>query len=53
MRTTKILTVEQYSFSSVKRMEPLIDARIKDWISKLDEQFVRTGEGFDFSWWAV
>ncbi|OJJ58310.1 hypothetical protein ASPSYDRAFT_32364 [Aspergillus sydowii CBS 593.65] len=42
-----------YSFSSVKRMEPLIDVRIKHWISKLDEKYVRTGEGFDFSWWAV
>lgn len=53
MRKTKILRVEQYSFSSVKRMEPLIDVRIKHWISKLDEKYVRTGEGFDFSWWAV
>ncbi|KAL3483159.1 cytochrome P450 [Aspergillus germanicus] len=42
-----------YSFSSVKRMEPLIDLRIRDWVNKLDERFVRTGESFDFSWWAV
>ncbi|KAL4983507.1 cytochrome P450 [Aspergillus falconensis] len=42
-----------YSFSSVKRMEPLIDLRIRDWCNKLDEKYVRTGEAFDFSWWAV
>ncbi|KAJ0417513.1 cytochrome P450 [Aspergillus carlsbadensis] len=42
-----------YSFSSVKRMEPLIDLRIREWANKLDERFVRTGEAFDFSWWAV
>ncbi|KAL4764555.1 cytochrome P450 [Aspergillus foveolatus] len=42
-----------YSFSSVKRMEPLIDARIRDWSNKLNEKYVQTGEAFDFSWWAV
>ncbi|KAI9371382.1 cytochrome P450 [Aspergillus egyptiacus] len=42
-----------YSFSNVKRMEPLIDLRIRDWLNKLNEKFVRTGEVFDFSWWAV
>ncbi|KAL2812644.1 cytochrome P450 [Aspergillus granulosus] len=42
-----------YSFSSVKRMEPLIDHRIQDWVDKLEEKYVRTGEAFDFSWWAV
>ncbi|CEL00466.1 Putative Monooxygenase [Aspergillus calidoustus] len=42
-----------YSFSSVKRMEPLIDLRIRHWVNKLDERFVRTGAAFDFSWWAV
>ncbi|KAL2864829.1 cytochrome P450 [Aspergillus lucknowensis] len=42
-----------YSFSNVKRMEPLIDLRILDWINKLEEKYVRTGDVFDFSWWAV
>ncbi|KAL3480531.1 cytochrome P450 [Aspergillus californicus] len=42
-----------YSFSSVKRMEPIIDLRIGDWLEKLDEKFARTGSVFDFSWWAV
>ncbi|KAE8165445.1 cytochrome P450 [Aspergillus tamarii] len=42
-----------YSFSNVKRMEPLIDARIEDWLNKLDETFASTGAEFDFSWWAV
>jgi hypothetical protein len=34
-------------------MEPLIDLRITAWSSKLTEKFVKTGEAFDFSWWAV
>ncbi|KAL4806077.1 cytochrome P450 [Aspergillus unguis] len=42
-----------YSFSSVKRMEPLIDLRIRDWLNKMDELYVQTGNAFDFSWWAV
>lgn len=43
----------QYSFSSVKRMEPLIDLRIRDWLNKMDQLYVKTGDAFDFSWWAV
>ncbi|GES56824.1 cytochrome P450 monooxygenase [Aspergillus terreus] len=42
-----------YSFSNVRKMEPLIDARIGDWLAKLEEKFVRSGEEFDFAWWAV
>ncbi|KAF7617488.1 hypothetical protein AFLA_006409 [Aspergillus flavus NRRL3357] len=42
-----------YSFSNVKRMEPLVDARIDDWLNKLDETFASTGAKFDFAWWAV
>ncbi|GAQ05924.1 hypothetical protein ALT_3245 [Aspergillus lentulus] len=42
-----------YSFTNVKRMEPLIDIRIQHWIDKLNERFAQTGEIFDFSWWAV
>lgn len=34
-------------------MEPLIDARIEEWSKKLDETFVKSGDAFDFSWWAV
>ncbi|KAJ6120868.1 hypothetical protein N7523_005148 [Penicillium sp. IBT 18751x] len=42
-----------YSFTNIKKMEPLIDARIREWSSKLDQTFVKTGEPFDFAWWAV
>ncbi|KAI9706480.1 MAG: hypothetical protein M1836_003486 [Candelina mexicana] len=42
-----------YSFSNVKKMEPLIDARMKDWISRLDELFAKAGPEFDFAPWAV
>lgn len=42
-----------YSFSNVKRMEPLIDAQIAGWIDKLDELFASTGDAFDFCPWAT
>jgi cytochrome P450 len=42
-----------YSFSNIKKMEPLIDARIMHWIHKLDELFSATGDKFDFCPWAV
>jgi hypothetical protein len=34
-------------------MEPMIDARIREWIDKLNGTFVKSGEAFDFAWWAV
>lgn len=34
-------------------MEPLVDARINDWINKMSEKFCATGETFDFAPWAV
>lgn len=34
-------------------MEPLVDARIAEWTTKLNEKFVKSGEAFDFAWWAV
>ena len=43
----------QYSFSSIKKMEPLIDSRIDDWLAKLSEVFVKTGQCFDSAPWAV
>ncbi|OCL10214.1 flavonoid 3',5'-hydroxylase [Glonium stellatum] len=42
-----------YSFSNIKKMEPLVDTRIVDWLNKLDQLFVKTGEKFDFAPWAV
>ncbi|KAJ5409605.1 uncharacterized protein N7487_003964 [Penicillium crustosum] len=42
-----------YSFSNIKKMEPLLDARINAWTTKLNEKFAKSGEAFDFAWWAV
>ncbi|KAK7991729.1 cytochrome P450 oxidoreductase [Apiospora saccharicola] len=42
-----------YSFSNIKRMEPLIDANITKWIGKLDTLFAQTGKTCDFANWAV
>ena len=51
---SKRLTVlPKYSFTNIKGMEPLIDARIQAWISKLSDEFAKTGQKFDFAPWAV
>jgi cytochrome P450 len=42
-----------YAFSHVKKMEPLLDTRITQWITKLDHKFAATGDVFDFSPWAI
>ncbi|KAH4074020.1 hypothetical protein HBH70_113370 [Parastagonospora nodorum] len=42
-----------YAFSNVKKMEPLIDHRISEWLAKLTSRFAETGEEFDFAPWAV
>ena len=42
-----------YSFTNIKRMEPLIDQNIERWIDKLDRRFAQTGKKFDFAPWAV
>lgn len=70
MMTTPIMNIEDakthayhrkviagsYSLTSVKRMEPLIDARIAHLLSALDERFCVPGGGgkvkFDFAPWA-
>lgn len=42
-----------YSFTNVKKMEPLIDAQIQHWIGRLDEKFATPREPLDFAPWAV
>ncbi|KAF2139253.1 uncharacterized protein K452DRAFT_254487 [Aplosporella prunicola CBS 121167] len=42
-----------YSFSNIKKMEPLIDARMRDWVNRIDGLFAKTGEKFDFAPWAI
>uniref|UniRef100_A0A8H7N3Q3 Cytochrome P450 n=1 Tax=Bionectria ochroleuca TaxID=29856 RepID=A0A8H7N3Q3_BIOOC len=42
-----------YSFSNVRKMEPLIDEQVQRWIAKLEEKFAGTQEKFDFAPWAV
>ncbi|KAF2458809.1 flavonoid 3',5'-hydroxylase [Lineolata rhizophorae] len=42
-----------YSFSNIKKMEPLIDARMAEWIHKLESKFASSGDKFDFAPWAV
>lgn len=47
------IAASPYSFSNIKKMEPLIDTNIKAWIDKLQETFASTQKPFDFAPWAV
>ena len=42
-----------YAFSNIKRMESLVDTRMRAWSLKIDERFASTGQKFDFAPWAV
>jgi hypothetical protein len=42
-----------YSFTNIKKMEYLIDARMDHWISTMTRRFAKTNETFDFAPWAV
>lgn len=42
-----------YSFTNIKKMEPLVDVLIQDWAEALEKRFASTGEIFDFAPWAV
>ena len=43
----------QYSFSNIKKMEPLVDQKVEEWIGKLDVKFRHTGKKLDFSQWTM
>ena len=42
-----------YSFSNIKKMEPLVDQNIRKWIEKLGNLFAKTEKEFDFTNWAT
>ncbi|KAJ5741058.1 hypothetical protein N7493_000930 [Penicillium malachiteum] len=42
-----------YKFSNFKKLEPLMDHRMREWFKRLDEKFAETGDAFDFSWWSL
>ena len=42
-----------YSFSNMKKMEPLIDRRVEAWLDKLKNQYLVTGDKFSFAEWAA
>ena len=42
-----------YSFSNVKKLEPIIDDRIQSWIERVGQKFADTGERFDFALWST
>lgn len=47
------ITATSYSFTNIKRMEPLMDEQIQHWVDKLASRFADTNEQFDFAPWAV
>ncbi|KAI8624584.1 cytochrome P450 [Xylariaceae sp. FL1651] len=47
------IAAEPYGFGNIKKMEPLMDTLIEQWIKKLDLLFAQTGEKFDFAPWSV
>ncbi|KAI0021645.1 flavonoid 3',5'-hydroxylase [Xylariomycetidae sp. FL0641] len=47
------LAASPYSFSHIKRMEPLIDATVGQWLAALETRFASSPEAFDFAPWAV
>ncbi|KAI1614672.1 cytochrome P450 [Exophiala viscosa] len=42
-----------YSFTNIKKMEPLIDGQMQHWIGKMVERYESTGQSFDLCDWAV
>jgi cytochrome P450 len=42
-----------YSFSNIKKMEPMIDARMEEWANAMETRFAKTGVAFDLCDWAV
>ncbi|KAI3317589.1 cytochrome P450 [Xylariaceae sp. AK1471] len=47
------IAAEPYGLSNVKKMEPLLDRLIEQWIKKLDQSFAQSGNKFDFAPWSV
>lgn len=47
------LVAGPYSFSNIKKMEYLIDARMEHWLDVLNNRFANPGKSFDFAPWAV
>jgi len=42
-----------YSLTNIKKMEPLIDSNIENWMARLQREFASTNKPFDFAPWAV
>lgn len=47
------IAAEPYGFGNIKRMEPLMDVLMEQWITKLDQMFAQTGDKFDFAPWSI
>jgi hypothetical protein len=40
-----------YSFTNIKKMEPMIDARMEEWADTMRDRFVKSGNCFDLCDW--
>lgn len=43
------LAASPYSFTNIKKMEPLVDEQMRSWFASLDKRFANTGEFFDIA----
>ncbi len=50
--TTGILRQRQYSFSNVRKMEPLFDIQIEEWIDRISSDFASKEKTLDFAAWS-
>lgn len=42
-----------YSFSNIKKLEPLVDVRVNRWLTRLREEFAVGQKAFNFTEWSV
>ena len=50
--TTGILKTLKYSFTNVKKMEPLMDIQIQAWIDRISADYASKEETLNFSSWS-
>ena len=49
----KKISAGPYAFSNIKKMETLIDARMREWVDAVRDRFSETEKHFNFAPWAV
>jgi hypothetical protein len=42
-----------YSYTNIKKLEPLVDARVADWLNRLRSEYAVKNKALDFTTWTV